>query len=134
MKEISYFRALVPLVSHQYEHNLLITKCRNRPAATGEMLGWRKGWLVVGLGGLVHEKWESMHCWNLGREAEMGAQGKTDSQFCLEMGLYLAFYCTVICEHRFMGMSSTRDKFGKDKHWVAEAQVTKCGSYSLLTS
>lgn len=114
---MSYFRALFPLVTYRYEHKLLIIKCRKQVGSTGKMLGWRKRWLVAGAAGegwlmrngriYITGIWDEKPKWE--------AKPKTDSHASLETDLYLAFYCTMICEHWCMGMSSTRDKFWKEK-------------------
>ena len=65
--------------------------------------------------GLAHERMDT-HYWNLEEKLKWEAKAKTDSHVCLETGLYLAFSCAMICEHWFMGMSSIRDKFWKEKH------------------
>lgn len=67
-------------------------------------------------------------------------EAESDSHFFLETGLYLAFHCTKICEHGFMGMflqqvSSARDQFREKKFYVAETKVTDIADpYPFFTS
>lgn len=69
------------------------------PTDPGEMPIWGIEWPV---GELIHEKGACI-TWIWKEKPSREPKAKTDSQFCLETGLYLAFYCTVICEQRFVG-------------------------------